>query len=205
MADVAVAHPFVSTKADGADTTRVRPSNWNANHLYAGGADDDVVAYDTASATKGTWVKRRKVLASGVITTAVGNVGAGTDDLMSFTLAAGALGTDKQTLAITVWGTTAGNANVKTVTFNFGATVVTINPTTAAPNAQNWRAEFTIVRTGAATQLLSGRATFGAVQEGTFAATPTATLSGAVVIKCTGAATADNDIIQVGMIVEQLN
>jgi len=205
MADVAVAHPFVSTKADGADTTRVRPSNWNANHLYAGGADDDVVAYDTASATKGTWVKRRKVLASGVITTAVGNVDAGTDDLMSFTLAAGALGTDKQALAITVWGTTAGNANVKTVTLNFGATVVTLNATTAAPNAQNWYARIVVVRTGAATQLLSGFASFGAVHEGTFSASPAATLSGAVIIKCTGAATTTNDIIQVGMIVEQLN
>ena len=35
--------------------------------------------------------------------------------------------------------------------------------------------------------------------------TPAATLSAAVVIKVTGAATADNDIVQHGMLIEQLN
>jgi len=203
MADVATAHPFISLKADGADTTRVRPTNWNANHAYAGGADGDVVAYDAAAGTKATWVKRAKVLS--MLTTAVGNVGVGTDDLMSYTLPAATLGTDGQALRVTVWGTTAANANAKTIVFNFGATTVTINATTAAPNNQNWRAVFEIVRTGAATQVLAGSGTAGAVLEGTYSAAPTATLSAAVVIKTTGAATADNDIVQRGMLVEQLN
>src|SRR3989304_6237042 len=114
MADVATAHPFISLKADGADTTRVRPTNWNANHAYAGGAD--------------------------------GDVGAGTDDLMSYTLPAATLGTDGQVLRVTVWGITAGNANAKTIVFNFGATTGTINAVTAAPNAQDWRAGVEIVR-----------------------------------------------------------
>lgn len=203
MADVAVTHPFVSTKADGADTARVRPTNWNANHTYAGGADGDVVAYDAAAVTKATWAKRRKVLS--MITTAVGNVGGGTDDLMSFSLPAGTLGTDGQTLSIKVWGTTAGNANNKTVTLNFGATVLTLNPTTAAPNAQNWYAEILITRTGAATQIATGFCSFGAVFQTVFSASPTETLSGAITIKGTGAATADNDIVQRGMCIEQLN
>jgi hypothetical protein len=203
MADVAVAHPFVSTKADGADTTRVRPSNWNANHAYAGGADGDVPAYDAAAVTKATWVKRAKVLS--IITTAVGNVGAGTDDLMSYTMPAATLGTDGQTLRITIWGTTAANANAKTIVLNFGATLVTINATTAAPNNQNWLATVMVVRTGAATQVLAGDGSAGAVQESTYSAAPTATLSGAVIIKVTGAATADNDIVQRGMLIEQLN
>ncbi len=203
MADVAVTHPFVSTKADGADTTRVRPTNWNANHTYAGGADGDVVAYDAAAATKATWAKRAKVLS--IITANVGNVGGGTDDLMSYTMPAATLSADGQTIRITVWGTTANNANAKTIVLNFGATLVTINATTAAPNNQNWRAVFEVVRTGAATQKLSGSGTAGAVLEGTYNASPTATLSGAVVIKVTGAATTDNDIVQNGMLIEQLN
>src|SRR3990172_4242167 len=203
MADVATAHPFISLKADGADTTRVRPTNWNANHAYAGGADGDVVAYDAAAGTKATWVKRAKVLS--MLTTAVGNVGVGTDDLMSYTLPAATLGTDGQVLRVTVWGITAGNANAKTIVFNFGATTVTINAVTAAPNAQNWRAVFEIVRTGATAQRLSGFGTAGVIPEGTYAATPAATLSAAVVIKVTGAATADNDIVQHGLLVEQLN
>jgi hypothetical protein len=203
MADVAVTHPFISLKADGADTTRVRPTNWNASHAYAGGAEGDVPAYDAAAATKATWVKRAKVLT--MITVAVGNVGAGTDTLMTYTLPAATLGTDGQTLRVTVWGTTAANANVKTLVFNFGATLVTINATTAAPNNQNWRAVFEIVRTGAATQILAGSGQAGAVQEAVYSAAPTATLSGAVVIMTTGAATADNDVVQRGMLVEQLN
>lgn len=30
-----ITHPFVSPKADGADATLVRPSNWNAQHTIA--------------------------------------------------------------------------------------------------------------------------------------------------------------------------
>jgi hypothetical protein len=203
MADVATAHPFISLKADGADSTRVRPTNWNANHLYAGGAEGDVPAFDATAATKATWAKRAKVRA--IITANVGNVGTGTDDLMTYTLPAATLGTDGQTLRITLHGFTAANANVKTITFNFGATIVTINPVTTAPNGQNWRAVFEVVRTGAATQSLGGMSMMGAVLQGVYKAVPTETLSAAVVIKCTGAATADNDIVQGTMLIEQLN
>jgi hypothetical protein len=203
MADTSVKHAFLSLKADGADTTRVRPTNWNADHIYAGGAEGDVPSFDSASATKATWVKRRKVLS--IITVAVGNVGAGTDDMMTYTLPAATLGTDGQTLSIKLWGTTAANANAKTVTLNFGATVLTLNPTTAAPNAQNWYAEIIITRTGAATQIGTGFCSFGAVFQTVFSAAPTETLAGAVVIKGTGTATSDNDIVQRGMLVEQLN
>ena len=36
---VTVTHPFVSTIGDGADTTLVRPSNWNATHSISGTVD----------------------------------------------------------------------------------------------------------------------------------------------------------------------
>ncbi len=44
-------HPFVSAKADGADATLVQPSNWNANHLLAGGAKGDLLVLDATQAT----------------------------------------------------------------------------------------------------------------------------------------------------------
>lgn len=38
-----VVHPFVSLKADGADATQVRPSNWNDEHEYIGGGLGDLL------------------------------------------------------------------------------------------------------------------------------------------------------------------
>jgi hypothetical protein len=139
-----------------------------------------------------------------MITTAVGNVGAGTDDLMTYTMFANQLAVDAQLLRITTWGTTAANANTKAITLNFGATVVSINPTTTAPNNLNWRAELIVVRTGAATQIASGVAWVGTVLQAVQAASPAETLSGSVVIKGTGTATADNDIVQRGLLIEFL-
>jgi hypothetical protein len=46
---VTVTHPFVSSIADGVDTTLVRPSNWNATHSIAGILD--VVNGGTGAAT----------------------------------------------------------------------------------------------------------------------------------------------------------
>ena len=46
---VTVTHPFVSAIGDGADTTLVRPSNWNATHSISGILD--VVNGGTGTAT----------------------------------------------------------------------------------------------------------------------------------------------------------
>lgn len=47
MANV-LKHAFTSPKADGADATLVRPSNWNAAHTFAGGVDGDFLQRQTA-------------------------------------------------------------------------------------------------------------------------------------------------------------
>src|SRR5687767_12752958 len=73
-----------------------------------------------------------------VKTTAVGNVGAGTDDLQTYDLPASVLGVDGRCLRITAWGTTANNVNAKTVTMAFGSqTVMTQALTTSI--AGTWR------------------------------------------------------------------
>lgn len=46
-------HKFQSTKTDSGDTTLVRPSNWNEEHLFAGGGDEEILVRDTADLTKG--------------------------------------------------------------------------------------------------------------------------------------------------------
>lgn len=47
---VAITHPFVCPKGDGADTTLVRPSNWNAQHTITMAASDKLVGRATAGA-----------------------------------------------------------------------------------------------------------------------------------------------------------
>ena len=137
-------------------------------------------------------------------TTAVGNVGGGTDDLMTFALLASALtGTNARGgVRITAWGSTANNANAKTLTLNFGATTIfTRSMTTSAAN--RWVLQAIVYSTGVNTQdyqILSALdgATVVAPSFGTAAITE----SGAITIKCTGAATSNNDIVQEGFLIE---
>lgn len=140
-----------------------------------------------------------------VNTTAVGNVGAGEDDLITFSLIANCLTGNGHGVRITAWGDGANNANAKTLRMYFGATALVTTSLTAG-QADTWRIEATVIRTGAATQVASAQLLqFGATTlidvENT---SPGETLTGAVTIKCTGDATADDDIRQLGMIVEYI-
>lgn len=50
-------HPFVSAKADGPDVTKVKPTNWNANHVAAGGTDGQSIGWDNLQTSKMSWVR----------------------------------------------------------------------------------------------------------------------------------------------------
>lgn len=132
-----------------------------------------------------------------VITTPVGNVGTGEDNLMSWTSPAAALSGDRQSYRIEAAGTIANNANAKTVKFYFGATTVL---TAALPTsvAASWKISANVIRTGATTQVADAVLHVGNGTTYPIVATaaPAETLSGTVVIKCTGTATANNDIVQ---------
>jgi hypothetical protein len=136
-------------------------------------------------------------------TTAVGNVGTGEDDLMTFTLKGATLGTNGMGVRATGWGTAANNANAKTVKGIFGTTTLLTTALTAS-QAGVWRAVMEIIRTGAATQevgahlLQGGATTIVDVEQ----SAPAETLANDLTIKFTGTGTADNDIVQEGMIVE---
>ena len=143
--------------------------------------------------------------AADVDATQVGNVGAGEDDLITFTLPAASLHTNGMGVRVTAWGITANNANAKTLRVYFGASLATIGLDPSI-NGQ-WKVTLIIVRTGAATQeawidVISATSTANTPEHFTFVLAPTQTLSGAIVIKMTGQATASDDIIQRAMITE---
>jgi hypothetical protein len=144
-------------------------------------------------------------------TTAVGNVGGGTDDLMTYTLPANALSANGKAVEIHAWGTTASNTNPKTVTLNFGGTAIVTNALTVSV-AGVWSIRATVVRTGAGAQtaiaVLNANNTVPVDPEYT---TPAETETGAIVIKCTGTVTDgggginDDDISQKGLVIKFLN
>lgn len=52
---VVTQHKFVSAKADGADTTLVRPSNWNAGHDFVGGATGALLVRRSGESDGADW------------------------------------------------------------------------------------------------------------------------------------------------------
>lgn len=141
-----------------------------------------------------------------VNTTAVGNVGGGTDDLITYSLPAATLGANGEGVLIITWGIGANVANAKTVTLAFGATTL-ISASLVNGEADTWLLAALVFRTGAATQeaiafKLKGTTTANLDVSRT---TPAETLSGAVTIKNTGAATTTDDISQKGQLVMFLN
>lgn len=144
---------------------------------------------------------------SGLLTasaTSVGNVGAGEDDLITYTLPANTLQTNGKCLRITAWGMTAANANNKQVKLYFGSQSVCTLATSANANANAWVIVATVIRTGAATQEIgafpkSNNATWDNAADRTAG---TQNLAANVTIKCTGEAVANNDIVQYGLTVE---
>lgn len=134
--------------------------------------------------------------------TAVGNVGAGEDTLMSYTLPANVLGTNLDRVEIVAWGDFAANANSKRIRFKFGATTI-LDTTALAINNNSWRLQATIIRTGATAQLANAAIWSGdaLLYSKTGNASPAETLSGTVAVAFTGEATADNDVRQLGLTV----
>ena len=140
----------------------------------------------------------------------VGNVGAGEDNLMSYTLPAGTLSADGQVIRVTARGRFATNANEKLLRAYFGATGILLTVAGHVPSNAGWWVQFEITRTGAATQVMAG---FNVERDAAGSSfnfvpaevAPAETLANAVVIKMTGEATSNDDILQKSMIVELLS
>lgn len=138
-----------------------------------------------------------------VNTTAVGNVGTGEDDLISYTIPANVLNTNGDSIRFRMAGTFAANVNNKRLKVKYGATTL-FDTTALAFNGADWTVTGQVVRTGAATQKAVCQFSSGSVLLMSSAdyTAPAETLSGTVVLKCTGEATSDNDITEEFHIVE---
>lgn len=151
-------------------------------------------------------------------TTGVGNVGAsGPDDLQVYNLAANTLTTTARGIRIRAWGTTANNANAKTVRLTIGPTpTALITKQLTASIAGFWELEATILRTGASAQdyfakaVNYGGTTVSSTDGATVAmlasvGTLTQTETNALDIKVQSTvSTSNNDIVSEGLIVEYI-
>lgn len=159
------------------------------------------VVLSTKAGTSTTYAKVGGTI--DVNTTAVGNVGTGEDDLITFSVPANTLATNGDRIQFQMAGTFAANANAKQVKIKYGATTLLATGALLF-NGADWTATGTIIRTGAATQkaycnFVSGSTLLSSTADYT---TPAETLSGAVTLKATGEATSNNDITQELNIVE---
>jgi hypothetical protein len=117
---------------------------------------------------------------------------------MSYTVPAATLAVNGDHLEFKAAGVFAATANNKRLRIKYGATTLLDTGTLAITAASDWEVQGQIIRTGAATQkstvsLLSSDA---AVADFPDLTTPAETLSGTVVLKLTGEATADNDVVE---------
>lgn len=128
--------------------------------------------------------------------------------LFTRSIAASTLATDGAGLYVEVAGTFAATATTKTVKLHFGATAVTLNATTAAPNGIDFSGSFLISRTSATAQLITkGFLVAGAVVQATGVTTAAETLSAAVTLKVTGQNGTANagDIVLKSVVVRVVN
>lgn len=142
--------------------------------------------------------------------TAVGNVGTGTDDLITYSLPAATLATDTWGVEICLGGTYTDSATAGlTIGAAFGVTTISSMNIPTAGGSGSWRIQCQIHRTAAATQVATCLGTTtdpGAGTSGTrtTSTTPGETLSGAVTIKGTGSGTNNNDIVEKYLTVKRL-
>lgn len=120
-------------------------------------------------------------------TTAVGNVGGGEDDLITFSVPANSMATNGDSVYFEMAGTYAANGNTKRVRVKYGATTL-FDTTALAINNGKWTCRGRIVRTGATAQNYYGEfTTNNTLQVSTsFEGTAAETLSGGVTLKATG-------------------
>jgi len=128
--------------------------------------------------------------------TTVGNVGTGEDDLHTFSVPAGTMSNDGETLIFESAGRFATSVNNKRVRVRFGATVVFDSASIAVTTQADWAVRVSVYRTGASTQrciatFTSGSAVLSVTSQ---YATAAENLSGAITFKVTGEATSNDDV-----------
>jgi hypothetical protein len=116
--------------------------------------------------------------------TPVANSGTSETDTMWYVMPGGTLSADGMAIEVVAFGTSANNANTKTVRLYFGATKVL--EFAVAASATPWRAHMHVARSGATAQVATADAT-GTTGTGVLGggAAPAETLSGDVTVRVT--------------------
>lgn len=138
--------------------------------------------------------------------TALGNVGAAETDLITYTLLANSLDAGNAFLEVEAFGTFASNGNNKQVKLYFGSSVL-IDTGSVAANAGSWILHARVIRINSNAQksittIISDNSLI--INKSSYV-TPTEDLTTNIIIKCTGQGTANNDIIQEGLIIKMFN
>lgn len=130
----------------------------------------------------------------------VGNVGTGEDTLASKSILAGTLLEVGQSIIFEAFGTTANNANVKTLRVNFGTSgnKQVMSRTLTPSVAFNWHIRGTIYLTTTTTQKAVTVIHDGAASEVDIVTNLDQNLAAAVLLAVTGEATANDDIVLQG-------
>lgn len=123
------------------------------------------------------------------------------DTLFAYTAPGGLLSTPGQLMHIHAWGVNSADANVKTVTFNYGAASCAVIVT---GSGAKWFADFLLLKTAAATQTFEchGQQAATAITENQ--GTATNADSAATTVTVTGTAATSGTITLAGAYVEQL-
>lgn len=142
--------------------------------------------------------------------TPVGNTADTNEDtLMTYTLPGNSLTTNGWSVRLTAFGTGVNTANATTLKCYFGSTITDTLVLTAS-QANVWRVVYDVIRIDATHQTAFGTI----VQGGTVTVTkaentaPAETLSGNVVMKCTGqrgTSSTSNSVVQLGEVIEGLH
>lgn len=203
-------------RVNGTIDVELGPNTVKGTNYNAIVAASSITSINVTRYGKITQLDQRREIVSGAVTTnveldpravtnvtAVGNITTGTDDLITYSLPARSMQEAGDWVKIKAWGTTANNANAKTLTLAFGSqTILTTALTTN--QASQWEINAVVIATaGSAQDWHSSLSEIGTANQFDMeTGTATVTSTAAITIKCTGNATATNDIVQEGLTVE---
>jgi hypothetical protein len=131
-----------------------------------------------------------------VSTAQVGNVGTGEDDIATYSVPANTLATNNQSLWFEASGTIANTGASKIIRVRFGGTLIQTQSFNSS-TPYSWVIRGRIHRTGASSQKANVMLTWsgGSPASRVDLASTSITLSSAAILKVTGEAGADNDIL----------
>lgn len=133
-------------------------------------------------------------------TTAVGNVGIGEDDLMTYPVPASTLAVNGGSIRGRASGTIANSINAKRLRFKFGATTILDTGAAGFPVSQaiQWVMDFEIIRVSATTQKCTANLSTNNASLASYVGYSTAaeTLANAITLKLTGEGVTDNDVVE---------